>query len=79
MACCSETLPIRPSARRSRLQDRLTDAWHAYWAHRRQRATVLLLHSLSDRALEDIGIHRSEIESVVHDTSRERRHHTNWK
>jgi uncharacterized protein YjiS (DUF1127 family) len=41
-------------------------AWAAYWAHRAERATVAMLRSLDDRALKDIGLDRSEIESVVY-------------
>jgi uncharacterized protein YjiS (DUF1127 family) len=46
--------------------------WSAYWRHRAQRGTVVLLHSLSDRCLGDIGIDRSEIESVVYSLSDDR-------
>jgi uncharacterized protein YjiS (DUF1127 family) len=46
--------------------------WHAYWEQRAQRASIYLLRSLDDRTLSDIGMARSEIESVVHDTSGQR-------
>ena len=49
--------------------------WHAYWAHRAQRASVHLLSSLDDRTLQDIGVNRSEIESVVYSKYGERRRH----
>jgi len=39
--------------------------WQAYWRRRSERATIALLHSLQDNVLHDIGIDRSEIESVV--------------
>lgn len=39
--------------------------WDAYWQRKHDRATRLLLRSLSDRTLNDIGLHRSEIESLV--------------
>jgi uncharacterized protein YjiS (DUF1127 family) len=40
--------------------------WEGYWTRRAQAATVALLRGLDDRVLHDIGINRSEIESVVH-------------
>jgi uncharacterized protein YjiS (DUF1127 family) len=46
--------------------------WTAYWRKRSERATIVLLHSLGDRVLNDIGIDRSEIESVVRTRSRGR-------
>jgi uncharacterized protein YjiS (DUF1127 family) len=54
-----------------------TRAWQAYRAWQKRRATLAELHSLDDAALKDIGLRRSEIESVVfgygHDASRRRR------
>jgi uncharacterized protein YjiS (DUF1127 family) len=47
--------------------------WSAYWAWRAERATVAILHGLDDWALKDIGIDRSEIESVVYGARQERR------
>ena len=46
--------------------------WETYWARRAQRASVHLLSSLDDRTLQDIGVNRSEIESVVYAKSGER-------
>jgi uncharacterized protein YjiS (DUF1127 family) len=40
-------------------------AWTTYWTHRAARATAGILHTLDDRALKDIGLDRSEIESVA--------------
>src|SRR5262245_30175221 len=40
--------------------------WARYWTRRAAHATVAVLHSLDDRALKDIGLDRSEIESVVY-------------
>jgi uncharacterized protein YjiS (DUF1127 family) len=50
----------------------LRGLWRAYWARRARRASILLLGSLDDRALADIGLARSEIESVVSDRSGQR-------
>jgi len=55
-----------------RLVHILRDLWRAYWAHRARRASIVLLSSLDDRTLADIGLARSEIESVVHEKSRQR-------
>jgi uncharacterized protein YjiS (DUF1127 family) len=46
--------------------------WQAYWRRRAERATINLLHSLGDKVLHDIGIDRSEIESVVRTRSKGR-------
>jgi uncharacterized protein YjiS (DUF1127 family) len=46
--------------------------WDAYWARRAQRTSVHLLSSLDDRTLQDIGVNRSEIESIVYAKSCER-------
>ena len=40
--------------------------WRAFWDRRARYATEMLLHSLDDRTLKDIGLSRSEIGSAVH-------------
>jgi uncharacterized protein YjiS (DUF1127 family) len=40
--------------------------WRAYLDRRAQRATVRILHSLDARTLRDIGVSRTEIESLVY-------------
>jgi uncharacterized protein YjiS (DUF1127 family) len=51
---------------------RIWSRWEAYWTRRAKRATVALLRGLDDRVLHDIGIDRSEIESVVCSRSADR-------
>ena len=63
----------RPAGRTSvgrRVADMAQHAWSRYWTRRAEHATVGLLHALDDRALKDIGLDRSEIESVVYNASR---------
>jgi len=48
-------------------------AWATYWSAQARRATVMVLRSLDDRTLKDIGMDRSEIESVVYARAGERR------
>jgi uncharacterized protein YjiS (DUF1127 family) len=48
------------------IAQRLWRWWEAYWMRRAKRTTVALLRGLDDRMLHDIGIDRSEIESVVY-------------
>ena len=54
--------------------------WDAYWTMRARRTTVMMLRSLDDRSLHDIGVDRSEIESVVYGKPRDRTLHyeRNW-
>src|SRR5207247_961545 len=77
MTCSSQAMDTRSDAVRTftnapRLGDFVRQAWHAYWARKARRATVYMLRSLDDHALHDIGVHRSEIESVVYGRSGER-------
>lgn len=52
----------------------ISRAWTAYLERRTRRAAVLMLQSLDAHTLHDIGIDRSEIESVVHGRPAERKH-----
>jgi uncharacterized protein YjiS (DUF1127 family) len=48
-------------------------AWNTYWDWRARQATVEILRALDNRTLHDIGLSRSEIESVVRDARNGRR------
>jgi uncharacterized protein YjiS (DUF1127 family) len=48
-------------------------AWTSYWTQRAARATAGILHRLDDRTLKDIGLDRSEIESVAYGGCQRRR------
>jgi uncharacterized protein YjiS (DUF1127 family) len=61
------------SALTLRLTRALQGAWSAYWTRKTERATVMILRSLDDRTLKDIGMDRSEIESVAHNAGCDRR------
>ena len=52
------------------LGSRLLRLGQALSAARRRRAAIGELSALSDRALKDIGLHRSQIRSVVHEMTR---------
>ena len=48
-------------------------AWSRYWARRAARATAGILQRLDDRTLKDIGLDRTEIDSVARDNCERRR------
>jgi uncharacterized protein YjiS (DUF1127 family) len=70
MAMAQATRPVSRSGSRGSLGHRVADmtqrVWARYWTRRAERATVAVLHALDDRTLKDIGLDRSEIESMVH-------------
>ena len=73
MTCNTQTLAASHNGVASigqRLSDIGKGLWQAYWRRRSERATIVQLHSLQDYVLHDIGIDRSEIESVVRTRSR---------
>jgi uncharacterized protein YjiS (DUF1127 family) len=47
--------------------------WIRFWRWRSLNATVAVMHGLDDRMLKDIGIDRSEIESIAYTSGAERR------
>jgi uncharacterized protein YjiS (DUF1127 family) len=48
-------------------------AWQAFWERRANRAAVVMLQSMDAQTLHDIGVNRSEIESMVYGARRDRR------
>jgi uncharacterized protein YjiS (DUF1127 family) len=61
-------IPGNPPGRplRRRVGTAVQKAWRGYWRRRADRATRAILLSLDDRTLKDIGLDRSEVESVVY-------------
>jgi uncharacterized protein YjiS (DUF1127 family) len=55
--------------------------WDAYWDYQLRRTTVLVLESLDDRVLKDIGVPRSEIRPAVfgNDPARARPYNPHWR
>ena len=77
MTCSATTLPTSSLPAQSALRAHgiagiVKGWWGAYWARRAERTTVLMLQALDDSTLRDIGLGRSEIESVVYGRPRER-------
>ncbi len=77
MSCCTLHLQRRPThatlhlSAASRPTSR--NGWREYLQRRRLKATIFTLRGLDDRTLRDIGLDRSEIESVVHSKGAGRR------
>jgi uncharacterized protein YjiS (DUF1127 family) len=64
------TVPHSAAARVATLWRKAADAFLDWQA---RRATRDMLRALDTRTLRDIGIDRNEVESVIHDMSRDRR------
>ena len=74
MTYASNTLSDQPSpSLGQRVGGRLSKEWNAYRTRSAQRATVRILRDLDDTMLRDIGLSRSEIDSVVYGASGDRR------
>ena len=71
MCTSSPSLPVEHAAGH-RFARFARGLWRAYWARRARRASIMVLSNLDERTLQDIGLNRSEIESVVHDRSNQR-------
>ena len=63
------------------LAESIKGLWRAYWERRARKASIMLLSSLDNRTLDDIGLDRSEIQSFVYDSSKERlrRYQPTWE
>lgn len=59
----------------ARIAALVRQGWRTYWMRRAQRATLLILSSLDERTLHDIGISPSEIESSIYACGDRRRHY----
>lgn len=61
---------FRGRSARGSIADGLLDfarqSWSAYWRRRAAFAGATMLRTLDDRTLKDLGLDRSEIDSVVH-------------
>ena len=71
----------RSHAVSARIGSIVRQLWRAYWDHQARRATIMLLHTLDDRALADIGFKRSEIDPAVFASTsdRLRRYDPKWR
>ena len=65
----------------TRVAEVLKGVWQAYQDWRARKATLRILGSLDGRTLNDIGLHRDEIESAVNGTrgDRKRWYDANWR
>jgi uncharacterized protein YjiS (DUF1127 family) len=61
------TAPVHDASLSQRFGNAVKRGWADYRTYRARRATILALHALDDSLLKDIGISRSEIESVAYE------------
>jgi len=74
MSCAqSVTVSQAPPARANRAPSLAGRWWRAYWDWRAREATIVILRSLDERTLRDIGINASEIASCVYGQGGDRR------
>jgi uncharacterized protein YjiS (DUF1127 family) len=75
MTTCTETLQTSEANASwvQKIGGVAKSAWHAFWERRANRAAVVMLQSMDAQALHDIGVNRSEIESMVYGARRDRR------
>lgn len=64
---------LSPAGRISTLASTIGATCRAYWQHRANRRAIWSLAELDDYLLKDIGVARSEIQSLVCDPSDERK------
>lgn len=72
LCASSQSRPAAHAAGGHGVTQSIKRLWRAYWERRARRASVMLLSSLDNRTLDDIGLDRSEIQSFVYDRSKER-------
>lgn len=79
MTCSAETMPYdaRTTGHSSTggVLNVVQRWWEAYWSSRARSATMFVLRGLDDRTLHDIGIQRSEIESIAYASPSDRLRH----
>ncbi|MGE3064783.1 MAG: hypothetical protein AB7K67_04305 [Hyphomicrobiaceae bacterium] len=71
--CLSHGSSHGPAAGLNSLAALARRAWGSYWDRQARKATALILHSVDQRTLKDIGVDRSEIESFAYNPGCDRR------